>query len=169
MREREKERSWYVPIEYSQREGCKEESEEKKEKDNGGGEKESKWVRERRKGQRGKAKESSIKSHPLPTPLSRPTWASSCDVYRTHKGLTDLICSLRNGERERRSKKERRFARGCVYASCGVKGENPLSRLTYSGRIFCNVDETSWRGSCVLPMLRLWTMHIMARGVTILG
>lgn len=34
----------------------------------------------------------------------------------------------------------------CVYARMyarGVKDENPLSRLTYLGPIFCNVDEPS--------------------------
>lgn len=95
--------------------------------------------------ERGEKRGSGIKSHPLPTPLSL-----SLSRHRvTYIGLTkgpDLICDLRNGGERR---KKRRLCTRLMYVYVGlcvqrrVKDENPLSRLTYPGPIFYNVDEPS--------------------------
>lgn len=59
----------------------------------------------------------------------------------------DLICDLRNGERDEKKKRRLHAAYVRVYvglcAQRRVKDENPLSRLTYPGPIFYNVDEPS--------------------------
>lgn len=93
--------------------------------------------------------ESSIKSHPLPTPSPLPTEPRRVTYIRLTKG-SDLICDLRDGEKRMKKKKTEKKRDACnavcVYAcmyACGVKDENPLSRLTYHGLIFCNIDEPS--------------------------
>jgi len=60
--------------------------------------------------------------------------AVSCDVYRAHKGSRpDLRPTGQQEEKKGKPARARARARG-------VKDENPLSRLTYPGRVFCNVD-----------------------------